>query len=306
MKGFSAHIPRKHIIFCGKLLGVLLYFFDIPHKKLVKRNLQFCYPEWSRHQINELSKGVFKNAGISFLELVQSTFISREDLLGMFRVRGEEHFIDALRGDKGVIVISAHMANWEVGLQFFGCYFEKPMTGVARKMRYGWLDHWLHSLRTRFGNRIIYKKGALPAMTQALRRGGIVGLLVDQSRRRQGVDITFFGREATATPAAALLAIRCKSPVFPMFCIREDDGQLTIHIKPPLQLKRTKDLRSDLQSNTQIMIDAVEEIVREYPDQWMWYQRPWKKAHPELYPEWEARRQRRKKRKKKRAASQSA
>ena len=306
MKGFIANIPRKYIIFFGKLIGILLYFFDRPHRLIVMRNLQFCYPESSRRYIKELGKNSFKNAGITFVEIFQSTFISRQDLSGMFRIRGEENLVNALKGEKGVIIISGHLANWEVGLQFLGCYFGKPMTGVARRIRYNWLDQWLQHLRTRFGNKIIYKKGALQSMMQTLRGGGIVGLLIDQSRRKQGVEVTFFGREATATPAAALLAIRCKSPVLPAFCVREDSDQLTIHIKPPLQLKRTECLRSDLRSNTQIMINAVEEMVREYPDQWMWHLRPWKKAYPELYSEWEARRQRRKRKKKRSAASQSA
>ena len=110
----------------------------------------------------------------------------------------------------------------------------------------------------------------------------------------------FFGREATATPAAALLAIRCKSPVVPGFCIRGNDGQLTIRMKAPLEIIRTKDLRSDLQANTQRMTSAIEEMVREYPENWYWILRPWKAAYPDLYKEWEGRKQRRKARRKKR------
>ena len=109
--------------------------------------------------------------------------------------------------------------------------------------------------------KIIYKKGALPKMTQTLRRGEILGVLVDQSRKKQGVPVTFFGREATATPAAALLAIRCKSPVVPDFVSGAEDGQLTIRMKEPLEVMEDKDLRSDLQTNTQRMTNAVEEMV---------------------------------------------
>ena len=123
-------------------------------------------------------------------------------------------------------------------------------------------------------------------------------LLIDQSRRKQGIEVTFFGREATATPAAALLAMRCKVTVLPGFCVRDPDGRLTAHIRPPLEMIRTGDFRRDLQTNTQIMINAVEEMVREYPDQWFWTLKPWKVAYPHLYWEWEERRRKRKARKK--------
>jgi KDO2-lipid IV(A) lauroyltransferase len=291
-------MPRRYLIKLGELVGVFLYAFSVPHRLLVKRNLEFCYPEWSPKQVRELSKRVFKNAGITFVELVQATFISRQNLLEMFRLEGEDHLLKAIEAGKGVIIISAHFGNWEVAPHILPCCFQQPMTGVARKMRFEWLDRWLYYVRTRFGNRIIYKKWALPTMMRTLRQGGLLAFFIDQSKRKQGVNVSFFGREATAIPAAALLAIRCNSPVVPIFCRREPDGQLLFQVHSALELTRTEDRNSDLQSNTQKMIDVVEDMVRQYPEQWAWYQRPWKVAHPELYPEWEARRQRGKQRKK--------
>jgi KDO2-lipid IV(A) lauroyltransferase len=306
MKTFVANIPRRHIIKLGKLLGILLYITAIPQRRLVRRNLQFCYPDWHQDHVRELSKRIFENAGITLLEFCQGAFLSPEDLLGMFRIRGEENLVKALEGNNGVILISAHLGNWELAPQFLCCYLRKPFTGVARKIGFKWLDHWVHHLRTHLGTKIIDKKEALPKMMQCLRRGEMLGLFVDQSKRKQGVEVNLFGREASATPAAALLALRCKSPVLPVFCIREADGKLTLDVKAPLELKRTKDLRSDLQANTQIMMDAVEDMIREHLEQWAWYQRPWKKAYPDLYPEWEARRQQRKLKKKRRKTSKAA
>ncbi|MHC4146957.1 MAG: lysophospholipid acyltransferase family protein [Planctomycetota bacterium] len=307
MQAVLGNIPHNVIVRLGKLLGVGLYVLDIPHKRLVKRNLSFCYPEAHKDELRELSKRIFESFGIVVFEILQSSFISKQNILRIFQVRGEEHLIRALEGGRGVIIISSHMGNWELAPQFVCCHFGRPLTGVARRLRSRWMDLWFHHMRTRFGNKLIYKKGALPKMVETLRNGELLGFTMDQSRRKQGVSVSFFGREATTTPAAALLAIRCKSPVLPAFCVREADGGLTVHVKPPLELKRTGDLRSDLQTNTQVMMDALEDMIRKYPDQWVWFQRPWKRAHPELYPEWEARRQKRKRmKKKKRAASEMA
>jgi lauroyl/myristoyl acyltransferase len=80
--------------------------------------------------------------------------------------------------------------------------------------------------------------------------------------------------------------------VIPVACIRDDDGELTARFYPAVSLQRTGDFRSDIQLNTQLMTDAVEAAVRDYPEQWGWYQRKWKKHYPELYHEFFARKAR--------------
>ena len=302
MKSGITKIPRQLIINSGKLLGLLFYSLAIPHRRLVRRNLQFCYPEWSVKEIRELSRRIFMNFGITLVEMLQCTFMSHEEVLNALRVEGEENFNKAFKSNRGIVIVSAHMGNWEVGLHITN-YYGKPMLGVAAKTRYGWADILLSRSRNRLGNTIIDKKGALPKITEGLRRGEVIGMLIDQSRRKHGVEVTFFGRKATASPAAALLALRCNSLVLPAFCVRRSDGQLTIQVKTPFELTRTGDLRSDIQSNTQRMIDVVEEMVRTYPDQWFWLLKPWKVYYPDLYSEWDARRRKRKAKKKRKALS---
>jgi len=294
-RNFTVHIPRSYIVKLGKLLGICLYFLDVPHRRLVRRNLQFCFPEWSRTRIQNLSQRIFKNAGITALEIIHSAVMPEEDLLEMFRIKGDERSINTLKNkQKGLIIISCHMGNWEVGLQYLGCYFGRPISVVVRNVGYKWLDNFIDHLRTRLGNKVIFKKGAWQKMMQTLRHGEALVVTIDQSRYKQGVEVILFNRKATTTLAVALSAIRCKSPVIPIFGSRDANGTHIVHIYPPLELERTNDLRRDLQVNTQKMVDIMEDMIRKYPDQWIWFQRPWKKTYPNLYPEWEARRQKRK------------
>lgn len=295
-------MKRKLSITVGKLCGILMYVLAVPQRRLVLRNVRFCYPDWHDSEVKEFARRVFQNFGITFIEVCQSAFMSRDQLSGRYRVNGEENFTNALKANKGVVIVTAHIGNWEVAQHYMN-NFEKPFSVVATRMKWSWADRLLNHLRSRFGNTVIDKKGGLQSITRALRRGEMVALLIDQSRRKQGIEVTFFGREATATPAAALLAMRCKSTVLPGFCVRDPDGQLTIHFKPPLEMTKTGDVHRDLQANTQIMMNAVEEMVREYPDQWFWTLKPWKVAYPHLYWEWEEKRRKRKTRKKRRRAT---
>lgn len=305
LKHHIVRIPQRHILILGKLFGSVVYNFDAPHRRIVRRNLQFAFPEMSRNQIQGMSKRIFQHFGIAILEILQMSCSTCEEMLKNVHVEGDEIVTKALAEKKGVIVISAHLGNWEMALQYCPCYLQRSLTGVAKRLRNSVLDRLVHKLRTRFGNRIIYKKGALPEMTQTLRQGQILGLLMDISRRFDGVEVKFFGRRATATPAAAMLALRCKSPVIPIFCHRNSGGEIVIKAEHPLEIKRTGDLRFDLQTNTQLITDRVEHAVRKHPEQWNWLLKRWKEFYPDLYPESEKRARHIKKKEQKRRRKNS-
>jgi KDO2-lipid IV(A) lauroyltransferase len=289
----------------GRIIGTAAYLADTRHRRIVRRNLRFAFPDWTGDQIRQTTRHVFNHLGATFVEVCQMAAASKDDLTARVKVVGSERWQQALDGDRGLIIVSAHLGNWEIGMQYAACFMQKPALGIAKRIRFQPLNQWVHKLRTRFGNIIIYKKGALPDMRRALRSGGVVAMLVDQSKRIEGVDVNFFGHKVPTTPAAAFLAIRCKCPVLPIFCIREADGQLTIHVDAPLNFERTGDLRADVQTNTQLITDAVERTVRQYPEQWFWVHKRWKKYYPHLYPEYRRRRQRQKAREERREGRRS-
>jgi KDO2-lipid IV(A) lauroyltransferase len=288
---FWARLPDRDVLRLGKTLGMLTYLADSFHRRIVQRNIRFAFPEWSFKDARMLGKRMFQQLGITLLETIQTAYLSREQIIGKFGpVEGRQHVIEALNRGKGIVIVSAHLGSWELALQFFNCYFQTPVLGVVKKMHSEFVERWVYGMRTRLGNQILYKKNALPEISQTLRRGGVTGLLIDMSRRKDGVEVEFFGKRATATPAAALMGIRYKSPVIPAFCIRKPDGRLTFQIEPPIQIQKSGDLRVDFQVNTQLMTDVVERMVREHPEQWFWLQRRWKDFYPHLYPDSEGRR----------------
>jgi KDO2-lipid IV(A) lauroyltransferase len=289
LKSFIARIPKAHLLFMGKLLGNLLRYLAVSQRRVVRRNLQFTYIESSPRQIQSMAKRIFQHFGVTIIEFLQISCLSKQELISKVRVEGMEILTEAMARKKGVVLISAHLGNYEMAWQFVPCYLGRPITGVAKKLRNVWIDRLIHNTRTRFGNRIIYKKGALPEMMQTLRRGAMVGMLMDISRRFDGVEVNFLGRRATATPAAALLGLRCKSPIIPAFCHRDAKGILVVQIEPPVEIQRTNDLQSDLKANTQFITDRVERAIRKYPEQWNWMLKRWKEYYPGLYPESERR-----------------
>jgi KDO2-lipid IV(A) lauroyltransferase len=279
----SSSIPRLPALSIGSALGRALYLADGPHRRIVRRNLSFAYPELNPDQCRQLARRVFQNYGVNLFEFFQMGFMQPEDVARRVRLHGLENLREALRRKRGVILVTAHLGSWELGFQVMPCVLGLPFTAVAKKFKSNVIENWIQAVRTRFGNVILYKKDSLADMTRILRQGGILGVLVDMARRRDGVDVSFFGKKATATPAVAMLALRCRSTVLPGFGIRERDGSIGIRFEREIEMLRTKDLRADLVTNTQRITDVVERMVRRHPEQWFWLMRRWKEHYPELY-----------------------
>jgi KDO2-lipid IV(A) lauroyltransferase len=280
LKKWIVNLPAVPL---GRILGRGLYIFDVHHRQIVRRNLEFAYPELERHQLGDLARRVFQNYGTTILETLQLGIMTRHDIERRIRLHGAGYLRDVSSQQRGFIVVSAHLGNWEIGLQALSCILNQPVTAVAKRFKNNRFERLLHGIRTRFGNTILYKKKSLAAMTQVLRYGGVLGILVDMARRKDGVDINFFGKKATATPAVAMLALRYRCPVIPMFCIRESDGGLDIYAEPAVAMRRSNDLRADLVENTQRITDVVERMIRQHPEQWQWLMKRWKEHYPYLY-----------------------
>ena len=294
LRSFVAGIRPERILALGRILGRLAYYLDIPHRQVVWRNLKFCFPEWSSREVVQFSKRVYQNLGVVVLEMLQTAALRPDELLERVEIIGTEDLLGALAEKRGVVVVAGHTGGWEMAMLAVAAGFQGSATVVSRDDP---INRFSDSVRRRFGINTVYKKGAFPAMMQALRRTEIVVITIDLSRGKDEVEVQFFGKRATMTISAALLALRCRCPVLPALCHRNPDGTLTLRLGPAFKVKRTGDLRADLQAGSQRMTDAIEEAIRQYPEQWLWHGKRWKVFYPHLYPEYFSQRKRRKEKK---------
>ena len=281
-----AGLSQKHIRSAGTLLGTLAYMFDMRHRRIVRRNLHFAYPDLTRKKIKQMSKGVFQNMGITFLEICQIPYLPQNVLVSRVKINGKEHLIHAINSNKSIMIFSGHIGNWELGLQVISHYTHKELLLIAQNIKSKLLNTWMYQLRAGSGNILIDKKGAVPQMVRTLRKGGVIGLLIDQGTiASQGVEVQFFNKKTTATPVVAMLGRRYNSIVLPIFCVRDKAGDLTLQVQEPVLLVKTDNMENDAKTNTQIMTHRIEQAVRSYPEQWFWFHKRWKRSYPHLYKE---------------------
>ncbi|MFY9941056.1 MAG: lysophospholipid acyltransferase family protein, partial [Desulfobacterales bacterium] len=120
----------------------------------------------------------------------------------------------------------------------------------------------------------------------ALRGNRTVGILLDQNAKRdQGVFVDFFGKPVSTNKGLAQLALKTKTPVYPMFLVRQARGFKVI-LKDQIPLTTTGDPARDIALNTRRYNRVLEEMIRRYPDQWFWVHRRWKKQPKPGQPVW--------------------
>ncbi len=152
-----------------------------------------------------------------------------------------------------------------------------PINAVARPVDNPMLERLLSRLRSRWGNRVVRKGGALREVLKLLKRGETVGFLLDQNVAiDQGVFVNFFGRPACTHKTLALLALKTGAVVLPVFTFREEGNGHRITVELPVSLEETGDTERDLVVNTQKFTSLIESYIRKHPDQWLWVHRRWK------------------------------
>lgn len=199
-----------------------------------------------------------------------------ERVLERVRLHGLEHLRAAMARHGRVLVLTAHLGNWEL-LAIAHRLTGFPLAVVVRPLDARALNALAERLRRKAGVELLTKRGALRAVLSALHRARMVGVLLDQNAsRREGVFVPFFGRPASTSKSLALLATRTRTPVLPIFTCREADGGHRVTIHPPLEAPETPDAERAIIELTMRCNEAIEAAVRRTPEQWLWIHRRWR------------------------------
>ncbi|MCC6741613.1 MAG: lysophospholipid acyltransferase family protein [Planctomycetia bacterium] len=205
---------------------------------------------------------------------ITSTY-SRERFRRHVTVVGEENLRAARALGKGVVAVSAHLGNWEVGAAVLG-HLGYPPTWLLRPIENPALQEAINAIRATAGIRVITKWGGLREAIHVLRRGEVLAMLVDQDARDQGVFVPFFGKEASTLKSPALLSLRTGAPIVPFAALRQPDGSFVVEIAEGFVPEGSADQEADLARATAKFTRTIEEWIRKHPEQWLWVHRRWK------------------------------
>jgi KDO2-lipid IV(A) lauroyltransferase len=219
----------------------------------------------------------FMNLGRSLAEILKVYWGFGGGLINAIEARGLEHFERARAKGKGIILITGHCGNWELEALAFGVRIA-PFAVVARIQNNPYVHDLVERIRGRFGNRVIYKQGAIRAVMTELRANRVVGILMDQAvLPNEGFIIPVLGRGAWTTKMPAIIARKTGAVVLPGFIHREGDRLVGV-IHPEVPLCEDKEGDDALIEDTRRFAAAIEHYITAHPDEWLWIHRRWKRV----------------------------
>ncbi|HUP65499.1 MAG TPA: lysophospholipid acyltransferase family protein [Thermoanaerobaculia bacterium] len=257
----------------GSMLGRLAWHVLLRERRKAIGNLTIAFPDSSDAERRRLAREMFRHLGMSVFEIGWLPNLKNGGLEKTTRFEGIEHLRSAVAQGRGVVLFSGHCGNWEWMAAAIGAAgFD--MNVIAREIADERLNEFIVQSRGRFGVETIGRGSASSAreILQTLRRGAVLGLLIDQNLRTESTPIAFFGTPALTPIGPARLAIRSGAVVLVGFAERLDDGTHRIRFQPWIDTKEY----SDPLELTERMTRAVEEQIRRVPDQWVWIHARWR------------------------------
>ncbi len=257
----------------GKVLGNIAYRVDRRRRETARENLELALPEIAAPRREEIVRASFIEMLSAFAEGVAAAALDEEAVQRRFEIVGREHLPAGRKEDGGFLLLGAHFGRWELAIYSLGLLFG-GIDYVARPPDNPFIARDLDKIRNRFGNRLIERKGAGHRILNALRRGRVVALSIDQRvRPSQGIAAPFFGRAAWTSPVVAFVSIHAGAPVLPCFCLPAEGNRFRIELKAPIMPSASGP--EEVGRLTRLYNDAVENEVREHPEHYLWMHRRW-------------------------------
>lgn len=274
-----AVLPLKISLKLGEILGILFFYFWRSRRKIAVENIQGAI---TRGAITtsipapSIIKQNFKNLGKSVAEIIKVHYGFGDGIIRDIKISGEENLEKALQKQAGVIMITGHCGNWElIGLPIAATLTK--MNVVVRKINNPYLDRMIVSTREKYGNKMIYKDGALKKILGALKKNEAVGLLIDQSVvSTEGVITDFLGKKAYTLKTPAIIARKTGSPVLTGFIRRTENGH-SLEIGKEIELDKSEDHDTAVFNDTVKFNTFIEDYIRQNPTEWLWIHRRWKR-----------------------------
>lgn len=282
MRRLTLLLPLNRAIQLGGGLGWLSYFILHKQRRRALRNLAQAFPDaLTARQRCRLARQVFCNCGRGMAEGFWFSRFTKALLAERISIVGSEHLLGGYTHGRGFVGLSAHFGNWELLAAYLAKVMGISFGVVARDLKNPRINELVLHGRQKMGVNVIVRGESGISIYRRLAKGEGVGILADQDTRGEGVFVNFFGRPAYTQTGVAHLCVKTGADVIPLFIVRNPDNVThTIHVEPALRVERTEDEHHDVHEITQSFTKVIEEYVRRYPAQWMWFHRRWRHKAP--------------------------
>ena len=258
-------LPRGVLFRIADLLADATHWTNAEPARNLRANLRSAFPRWSEREVEELSKRIFRNFARNLVDYGRFHMLTDEALDHLLPSVQHLHILEeSFAKGRGVILVTGHIGNWELGALFFGRHgFKINVVTIPEGSER--IDSIRGAYRMRQNIRTIVVDGSPFSSLEivaALRRGEIVAMLVDRWDGTDGIPAKFFGEDRRFPRGPFVLSRATGAPVIPAFVVR--DGKIYRGmVDPPIFMDEPED-----EPGARRVSESLERMIRTYPDQW--------------------------------------
>lgn len=269
-------LPLKDAYRLAVLFSDLHYLFAAADRRAVKENLQAIFPEKSPQEIRRIRKAIFRNFAKYLVDFFRFPLIDRAYLERNVKIENRHYLDEALAKGKGVITLTAHLGNWELGGVIIALS-GYPFTAVALPHKNKRVDMFFTSQREKKGLTVLPLGNAMRGCLRVLQENRVLGLVGDRNFQEKGVTVDFFGKPTLMPAGPAAISLKTEAILVPGFMLRNPDDTFTLRFEKPVEFNATGEKKDHIRRLVSQYKTVIEDYIRSYPEQWSLFRRFWEK-----------------------------
>ncbi len=255
-------------------LADLHYFLAFRDRKFVRANLRVIFPDRPIREIHKISRLVFRNFAKYLVDFFRFEKLGLEYIKRNIKLENINNFDEALAGGKGVVVLTAHLGNWELGGVVIA-QLGYPFWAVALPHKNRKVNEFFVHQRNIKGVKVIAMGKAFRSCIAEIKNNHMVALVGDRDFSEKGIVIDFFGKPMHFPEGPAALSLMTGAPLVPGFMLRNPDDSFTLRIEKPIEFSPSGDKSKDLAGLVTAYKKILEDYIRRYPEQWYVFRQFW-------------------------------
>ena len=276
-----AIVPVRAASRCAVTVADVFYVLAAKRRRSAIANILLSGVRSDAQAAARLARASFRHFAVLAIEALKAgPFFERHD----WRRSVEWHIspeVDRVLREPGagVLLASGHIGNWEVAAQLISAL--KPVMGITRRMNNPYAERLVQRYKPRNRFYLAPKHDAgIDRFLDALGKGHVLAIMIDQHARDRGMAIPFLGRPAATHTGIAMLHLITNTPLVFGYCLRTGPMRYSFHATGPFHHKRTGDKAADVRAILTQLTNELENAVREHPEQYLWGHRRWKIKAP--------------------------
>lgn len=237
-----------------------------------------CFPEKDENWRLKITKGVYINIGIVLFETLYLPKLNKEKIEKFVEYKNYDLVTSGLEKGKGVFLLSAHLANWELLAYLYPKLFNGRLNVIVKIQSNSLVNRKVNELRENSGNQMIEIGSTLRKVFELIKKNEIICFLMDQSANPDySIYAEFFGIKTTTFAGPFKIALKSGTELLFAYMYRNENYKYFFSTER-IDISDIKggDTFENIQLLTERFNKRLENIIREHPDQWLWFHRRFK------------------------------